>query len=67
MNLRDKCFLVARKGKGDNPNMSTISRSDFLVAMAEIGIAHTDLSSAQGSNDNEVIDRLFTMFDFTGV
>ena len=35
--------------------------------MAEIGIAHTDVSTtAGGSNDEEVIDRLFTMFDNTG-
>ena len=66
LNLREKCLIVARTGKGDQPNISTVARSDFLVAMAEIGIAHADLSSVQGNNDAEVIDRLFTMFDDTG-
>ena len=67
INLRDKCLKAAVTGEGDNPDMSTVSRSDFSIAMAEIGISGTNLTpGGTGHDDGEIIDRLFTMFDKTG-
>lgn len=64
MKLRGKCLLAAKTGRGDDPETSTVSRSDFGIAMAEVGIIGA--SQSGGQDDAEVLDRLFTMYDKTG-
>lgn len=65
MSLRDKCLLVARTGKGDDPDVRTVSRGDFDLAMAELSFSN-DTDKENDHADIDVIDRLFTMFDKTG-
>mmetsp|Transcript_50813 Transcript_50813/g.75307 ORF Transcript_50813/g.75307 Transcript_50813/m.75307 type:complete len:202 (+) Transcript_50813:191-796(+) len=58
MQLREKCIELLTTEEHDEISSSSISRKDFRTIMAQLDLAETE--------DGEILDRLFTMFDSTG-